>query len=315
MNDLNHCRECELAMELRELDLNLLLVFDHMLKHKRVSEVAGKLGLSQPAISNALARLRRHLGDELFLRTPRGMEPTPFASQLAEPVAYAMDALHTALNQQLLFDPAASTRRFTIAMTDIGEIYFTPPLMELLARTAPGVTISTVRNTAVNLRDEMEAGRVDLAIGLLPQLKTGIFQRRLFLQRYVCIFGQKHPLARKRGLSLKDFCEAEHVLVQAEGTGHGRADDVIAAQGIARHVRLTVPHFVAVGHILSSTTMIATVPERLAQSIAAPFGLIWRPHPVALPEVAINMVWHAKFQRDPASQWLRATVFGKFAGP
>jgi DNA-binding transcriptional LysR family regulator len=228
-------------------------------------------------------------------------------------VAYAMGALHAALNQQLVFDPATSARTFTIAMTDIGEIYFTPPLMDLLSRAAPGVTISTVRNTTVNLRDEMETGRVDLAIGLLPRLKTGIFQRRLFLQRYVCIFGAKHPLARKRTLSLEDFCAADHVLVQAEGTGHGRADDLMAARGIARRVRLTVPHFVAVGHILRSTRMIATVPERLAQSIAEPFGLVWRPHPVALPEVAINMVWHAKFQRDSGNQWLRETLFNKFS--
>lgn len=300
-------------MNLRDIDLNLLLVFDQMLKEERVCDVAAKLGLSQPAISNALARLRRLLGDELFLRTPRGMVPTPFALELAEPVAYAMGLLHTALNQQLVFDPGTSRRRFTIAMTDIGEIYFTPRLMDLLSRAAPGVTISTVRNTALNLRDEMGEGRVDLAIGLLPQLKAGMFQRRLFLQRYVCIFGNKHPFARKRGVSLKDFFSAEHVLVKAVDTGHGRADDVIAAQGIARRVRLTVPHFVAVGHILQSTQMIATVPERLAQSIAAPFGLVWRPHPVALPEIAINMFWHAKFQRDPANQWLRGTLFDEFA--
>lgn len=300
-------------MELRDIDLNLLLVFDRLLKERRVSNVAESLGLSQPAISNALARLRRILGDELFLRTPRGMEPTPFALELAEPVAYAMGALHTALNQQLVFDPATSTRAFTIAMTDIGEIYFMPTLMEVLAREAPGVTISTVRNTAVNLRDEMEAGRVDLAIGLLPRLKTGIFQRRLFLQRYVCLFGAKHPLARKRSISLEDFCAADHVLVKAEGTGHGRADDLMSARGIARRVRLTVPHFVAVGHILHSTQMIATVTERLAQSIAEPFDLVWRPHPVALPEVAINVVWHARFQRDAGNRWLRETVFEKFS--
>lgn len=302
-------------MELQDIDLNLLLVFDRLLKEKRVSDVAANLGVSQPAISNALARLRRLLGDELFLRTPRGMEPTPFASELAEPVAYALGALHTALNQRLVFDPGTSTRRFTIAMTDIGEIYFTPPLMGLLARAAPGVTISTVRNTAGNLHDEMEAGRVDVAIGLLPRLKTGIFQRRLFLQRYVCIFSGEHPLARRRGLSLKDFCGADHVLVKAEGTGHGRADDAMVAQGIARRVRLTVPHFVAVGHILRSTDMIATVPERLAHSIAEPFGLVWRAHPVPLPEIAINMVWHAKFQRDVGNQWLRQTLFDKFVDP
>ena len=132
-------------MELREIDLNLLLVFDQMLKQKRVSDVAATLGLSQPAISNALSRLRRLLGDELFLRTPRGMEPPPFASELAEPVAFALAALHTALNHRLLFDPGSSNRTFTIAMTDIGEICFLPTLMEELAKVAPDVTMSTAR--------------------------------------------------------------------------------------------------------------------------------------------------------------------------
>ncbi|CAN7559705.1 LysR family transcriptional regulator [Variovorax sp. LjRoot84] len=300
-------------MELRDIDLNLLLVFDRILAEKRVSAVAESLGLSQPAISNALARLRRAFGDELFLRTARGMEPTPFALQLAEPVAYAMGTLHGALNQQTVFDPATSTRSFTLAMTDIGEIYFAPVLMEVLSRAAPGVTISTVRNTAVNLRDAMEAGQVDIAIGLLPQLKASIFQRRLFKQRYVCLFSATHALATKPKLTLKDFCAAEHLLVKAAGTGHGQVDELMAAQGVARRIRLTVPHFVAIGHILRSTPMIATVPERLAQSIAEPFGLVWRTHPVALPQIAINAFWHARFHRDPGNQWLRGVLFDRFA--
>lgn len=225
-----------------------------------------------------------------------------------------MGALHTALNQQVVFDPATSTRAFTIAMTDIGEIYFTPKLMEALSTTAPGVTISTLRNnTATHLREELESGHVDIAIGLLPQLKAGVFQRRLFLQRYVCLFSGTHALARKRSVSLKDFGAADHVLVQAAGTGHGKADDVMAAQGIHRHIRLKVPHFVAIGHILRSSAMIATVPERLAQSIAEPFGLVWRPHPVALPQIAINLFWHAKVHRDPGNQWLRGLLFDNFA--
>lgn len=301
-------------MQLKDIDLNLLLVFDRMLAEKRVSAVAESLGLSQPAISNALARLRKLLGDELFLRTARGMEPTPFALQLAEPVAYAMGALHSALNQQVMFDPITSTRSFTLAMTDIGEIYFTPKLMETLSGAAPGVTISTVRNnTATSLRDELEAGHVDIAIGLLPQLKAGVFQRRLFLQRYVCLFSGTHPLAGKRSVSPKDFSAADHVLVQAAGTGHGKADDVMAAQGIQRRIRLRVPHFVAIGHILRSSEMIATVPERLAQSIAEPFGLVWRPHPVPLPQIAINLFWHAKVHRDPGNQWLRGVLFDNFS--
>jgi DNA-binding transcriptional LysR family regulator len=168
-------------------------------------------------------------------------------------------------------------------------------------------------NTAASLRDELEAGHVDIAIGLLPQLKAGVFQRRLFLQRYVCIFSKEHPLARKRSVSLKDFSAADHVQVQAAGTGHGKADDVMAAQGIHRRIKLKVPHFVAIGHILRSSDMIATVPERLAQSIAEPFGLVWRPHPVALPQIAINLFWHAKAHRDPGNQWLRGLLFDNFA--
>ncbi|MDF6661923.1 LysR substrate-binding domain-containing protein, partial [Escherichia coli] len=127
---------------------------------------------------------------------------------------------YNSLNATTKFDPKTSTRAFTIAMTDIGEIYFLPSLMRRLEKDAPGVTISTVRNHADTLRDEMEAGRVDLAIGFLPDLKAGFFQRRLFKQRYVCLFRKGHPLARN-GMTMKSFLEAEHVSIVAEGTGHG----------------------------------------------------------------------------------------------
>src|SRR5437879_6472533 len=158
-------------MNLRDIDLNLLVVFIQLLVDRRVSAVAQSLGITQPAVSNALMRLRRHLDDDLFLRTSKGMEPTPFAAQLAEPVAYALGTLHSALNQRASFNAYTSTRGFVLGMTDIGEIYFLPSLMEVLARIAPKVSISTVRNAATNLKDDMEAGRVDLALGLIPDLK------------------------------------------------------------------------------------------------------------------------------------------------
>jgi DNA-binding transcriptional LysR family regulator len=295
-------------MDLKDIDLNLLVVFNQLLVERRVSKVADNLGLSQPAVSNALARLRKLTDDTLFLRTTRGMEPTPYAQQLAEPVAYALGILHSAVNQKTSFDPPTAKRSFTIGMTDIGEIYFLPSLMEELARTAPGVTISTVRNTAVNLRDEMEAGRIHLAIGLLPQLKAGFLQRRLFRQRYVCMFRKGHRLDKRR-LSLAEFSSADHVVVVSEGTGHGKVDELLERSGVARNVRLTVPHFVAVGHILHSSDMVATVPERLAQALVGPFELAYVAHPATLPEIAINMFWHAKFHKDPANEWLRGLVY------
>jgi DNA-binding transcriptional LysR family regulator len=299
-------------MNLKDIDLNLLVVFNQLFTEKSVSAVAANLNLTQPAISNALSRLRRMLGDELFLRTSRGMEPTPYASQLAEPIAFALGTLHDTLNRRSDFDPARSTRKLTLAMTDIGEIYFLPQLMDSLSRLAPGVTISTVRNTAVNLSDEIEAGKVQLAMGLLPQLKSGYFQRRLFQQRYVCMFRKGHAMDRQQ-ISVEEFSAAQHVVVIAEGTGHATVDESIQRRGIRRNVRLTVPHFVALGHILASTDMVATVPERYAQACLQPFDLRYVPHPVPLPTIGINLFWHAKFHRDPENQWLRSVVFDLFS--
>lgn len=298
-------------MELSEVDLNQLVLFQQLMVERRVSRVAESLGLTQPAVSNTLAKLRKQFGDELFVRTPAGMMPTPFAEQLAEPIGYALGMIHSGLNQHRAFDPATVKRAITVGMTDIGEIVFLPALVDRLRREAPGIALNTVRNSATNLRDDMEAGKVDLAIGPLPQLKAGFFQRRLFRQRYVCLFRQGHPLARKR-LSLADFKAAEHLTVVSAGTGHGKVDELIRRAGIERIVRLTIPHFVSVGHILQRTDLMATVTERLAESLAEPFGLTHRPHPVDLPEIAINVFWHAKVHRSPAHQWLRTVVFELF---
>jgi DNA-binding transcriptional LysR family regulator len=298
-------------MELSDIDLNQLLLFHQLMVHRRVSKVAEVLGITQPAVSNSLARLRRQFGDELFLRTPGGMLPTPFAEQLAEPLGYALGMIHSGLNPQTRFEPASARRAVTIGMTDIGEIVFLPALVERLNREAPGLTLNTQRNTAGTLREDMEAGRVDLAIGLLPQLRANFFQRRLFRQRYVCLFRQGHALDRKR-LSLADFRAAAHLSVVSAGTGHHIVDDLLRKAGIERDIRLTVPHFVGVGHILQRSDLVASVPERLATHLAVPFGLTSRPHPAKLPDIGINVFWHARQHRSPANQWLRRVVFELF---
>jgi DNA-binding transcriptional LysR family regulator len=298
-------------MELSDIDLNQLVLFQQLMVERRVSKVAENLGLTQPAVSNTLAKLRRQFGDDLFVRTPAGMMPTPFAEALAEPIGYALGMIHSGLNQHSRFDPASVKRSVTIGMTDIGEIVFLPRLVERLRQEAPGVSLGTVRTTATSLRDDMESGKVDLAIGPLPQLKAGFFQRRLFRQRYVCLFRKGHALDRKR-LTLSDFKAAEHLVIVSAGTGHGKVDDLIRRAGVDRTVRLTIPHFVSVGHLLRRTDMVTTVTERLAESLVEPFDLTYRPHPIDLPEIAINVFWHAKVHRSPAHQWLRGVVFDLF---
>lgn len=299
-------------MNLQDIDLNLLVIFSELLRQRRVSAVADALGISQPGVSNALARLRKVLGDELFLRTSKGMVPTPLAESLAEPIAYALGTIHDTLNARAKFDPSSTHRAFTVAMTDIGEIYFLPDLMRRLSEIAPGVTISTVRNHADTLREEMEVGRVDLAVGFLPGLKSGFFQRRLFKQRYVCLFRAAHPFANST-MTMKTFLQAEHVSIVAEGTGHGMVDATFQRAGVTRNVRLCVPHFVAVGHILQTTDLVAVVPEAYAEKTLAPFDLRSAPCPVKIPDITVNVLWHARNHRDPSSQWLRQVVFDEFS--
>lgn len=299
-------------MNLKDVDLNLLVVFNELHKHGRVSAAAESLGISQPGVSNALSRLRKLLGDELFLRTSRGMVPTPYAESLVQPIADALAALQGTLNARVAFDPARSERAFVIGVNDVGETYFLPRLMRALDQVAPGVTIRTVRTTSIDVRDEMERGRMDLAMGFLPGLKGGFFQRRLFRQPYVCIFRQDHPLARS-GVSARQFRAAEHVAIVSEGTGHGVVDEVIARAGIRRRLRLTVPHFMAVGPVLQATDMIAVVPQRFADCACGPFGLAAAPCPVKIPESVINVFWHARNHREAANQWLRQVVVDVFA--
>jgi DNA-binding transcriptional LysR family regulator len=295
----------ERRMELAKLDLNLLLVFHHLLIVKRVSTVANILGMSQPAVSSALGRLRTSLDDELFIRTQSGMTPTPYALQLAEPVAVALDVLQQALNVRGAFDPKTSTRNFTIALTDVGEMYFLPVLVNALATAAPGVTLQIVSVAQTSLKEDMSTGKVDLAMGLLPQLQAGFFQQSLFKQKYICLMRKKHPLAARQTVSVSALFSAEHVRVLATGTGHGRIDLVLDKQKHNRNVRLTVPHYVALGDVLQHSNLVAMVPERFAQRIVKPFDLVMRDLPLQLEESPIQQCWHGRLHRDPGHRWLR----------
>ncbi len=300
-------------MDIKDVDLNLLVIFQQLLRERRVSTVAVNLGLTQPTVSNALNRLRQQLGDELFLRTSKGMEPTAYAMQLAEPIGYALSAIQETLNQRTRFEPANSQRKFIVGMNDIGEIYFLPKLMELLAKIAPGISLSTIRTTGSNLAEDMEAGRIDLAIGWLPHLKSGFFQRRLFVQEHVCLFRSGHLFDKKSALTKDDYEAAHHVVVSAVGTGHATVDASIGKLGIKRKAILTVPHFVAIGHILATTDMIATVPERFARHCVEPFKLRYVDLPLKLPEIGVNVFWHSRFHKEPGNQWLRGVIFDRFS--
>jgi DNA-binding transcriptional LysR family regulator len=299
------------VIEPHDIDLNLLAVFQEVYRERQISSAARRLNLSQSAVSNALARLRRLFGDELFVRTGQGMQPTPFAQGLAEPVGAALAQVALALNQRSAFDPATSTRRFTIAMTDVGEVHFMPALIERCRVAAPQVQISSRRAGGMVLKDEMESGRVDLAIGPFEDVSEALYQRLLFRQPYVSMVRRGHPLTGGE-LDLARFAAAEHLLVDSNESPYDRINQLLAKAGIGASTRFRVPHFTAVPYIVQSSDLVVTVPQKLAERAGPPFGLAWIVPPLALPALQTNMFWHRRYNQDPGNGWLRGLVLESF---
>jgi DNA-binding transcriptional LysR family regulator len=297
--------------QLHEIDLNLLVVLRTLLREQHVSRTAYALNLSQPAVSGALVRLRKLFGDVLFERTLQGMQPTPFAREIAPQVEAALVALESTINFQQDFVPRAASRRFNIGMSDIGEIYFLPKLIQSLAVDAPGVTVSTIRNATVDLRSDLESGQVDMAVGFLPQLKAGFMQRRLFSQHYVCLIRSRASIARGE-MTLSKMLTVPHAVVVSDETGHNTVDAVLQKSGVRRHIAVYVPHFVALPYILAENDLMAIVPAKFAQRCSERFDLIACPPPLALPAFQINLFWHKRFHADPGNAWLRNHLFETF---
>lgn len=291
-------------MDLARLDLNLLRVFDAVYTHRNVSAAAAALAMSQPAVSNALKRLRREFADELFTRAPQGMNPTPAADRAAATVAQALALLREGLEPGAAFDPAKARRGFTVIMSDIGEIVFLPDLLRFLETAAPQVRIEAVTLPVKEARLAMEAGAVDLAVGFLPDLKAGFYQQRLFEQKYVCMLREGHPRAGDT-MTMKNFLAARHAVVNAQGTGHGIVEAMFERAGLAPEMVVRLPHFLAAPMVVAATDLIATVPQKLGAAYARVLPLRLLPHPLKIPAFQVNQYWHRRYHKDPANQWLR----------
>lgn len=186
-----------------------------------------------------------------------------------------------------------------------------PWLINTLLKIAPGISVITLRSKA-GLAEALANGDVDLAVGLLPALQADFYQRRLFHHRYICACHENHPIT-KHPMTRARFCEYGHISIVAANTGHGEIDAYMYLADLVRDIRLEVPQFVAMGHILQNTDLISTVPERFANACLGPFGLKTMPLPVTMPEIAINLFWNARFNRDPTNKWLRQITFDLFS--
>ncbi|SHM47052.1 DNA-binding transcriptional regulator, LysR family [Duganella sacchari] len=290
---------------LRRLDLNLLVTLDVLLAEHNVTRAAERLNFSQPSISVHLAKLRDIFGDPLLLPGPRGMRPTARAEALREPLKQALEALGRAVSPAAAFDPARADNTWRVAATDYGESTIVLPAMASLRAAAPGTRLAVMELAPNHIARQAEQGVIDLAFHITEEAPPGMRHRLLFEERYVLAGRAGHPRL-KRKPTLKQLCELEHVIVSPDGGGFsGITDTVLAQAGLTRRVVLSVPHFLFVISALTSTDLVAMLPERLVRGNTA---LRTVEAPVALPGYEMAMLWHERVHRDPAHQWLREHI-------
>jgi DNA-binding transcriptional LysR family regulator len=291
-------------MNSQNFDLNLLAVFDAVLAEGSISRAAVRLGLSQPATSNAIARLRKVTGDRLFVRLANGMAPTPYAARIAGPIRQGLATIRVSLAESQDFDAATSDRLFILYLTDLGEAYFLPRLLARLGRIAPGVRIRTLPMPPQAAGDALKSGEVDLAVGNLPDLQAGFYQQRLFREHYVCVVGRDHPATGSR-ISARRFAAARHVIVAPAGTGHGIIERSLVERGLADRIALRVQNFLVLPSIVAATDLIALVPHSVGSQLSLQNDVKLLAVPISIPAFDVKQCWHERFHDDIGNRWLR----------
>lgn len=291
-------------MDISKLDLNLLPVFEALYIERNVTRAGRRVGLSQPSMSNALVRLRSQCGDPLFVRTQVGMEPTPFAMELSVTVLRALDLVRNGLEQAVGFDPATTTRSFTLLMSDFAQFLVLPPLVSRLKQDAPGVDLHVSNIPREQYRVALERGDADLAVGNLQELNNGFHQAELWVDQHVCVMGRDF---RKAGpdITMDEYLNARHLVVSANRTDLGIDTDV-EMLGRRRDIALSVPNYLVLANVLAQSDLVVTVPEVIAHAVTASPGVMWCPLPFNTPPSHIRQFWHPRFHADTANTWLRS---------
>jgi DNA-binding transcriptional LysR family regulator len=298
-------------MNLRNIDLNLLVTLDALLAEPNVTRASRRLHLSQPAVSSQLARLRLVFDDPLLVPAAngRGMTPTPRALELAEPLREALHDLEAAMYGPAMFDPCSDSRRFVIATTDNGIVTLGLPLVERLRQLAgPGIQLAFVMVQAQHIVGQLERGEVDLLIGSRHMLPSALKSRKLYDERFVMIQRKRHPRGRKP-LTLKAYCSLRHVLCSiAGGSFHGFMDEHLEALGQRRNVVLSLQSFTLIPELVAGSDYVATLPQKIAERYRDQLDIFELPFPAR--GFSMFAAWHARSHADPAHRWLRGQLLG-----
>lgn len=292
------------------IDLNLLLAFESLVEERHVGRAAKRVGLSQPAFSNAIARLRTRLGDPLFVRTSQGMVPTPRAERLAGPIRAALAQLRQTFEAPQTFNPATSSQRFRIGMSDDVELRLAPVLAQSMFSGELQMQTRRLEWLFTVPENELRNGTLDLAIGYFPDaryLSSNFIMEPLTEERNVVIARRGHSIWKQR-LTLERFTRLDHAAVMYRNQPWGLIDNELAARGLRRRLRLALPHCLSVLHAVASSNLVACIQESVVNLFGRSLGLLARPEPLGLPPFVLRMVWHKQRHDDPAQEWLRNLI-------
>jgi len=298
-------------VHLGALDLNLLVALDALVAERSVTRAAEKVGITQSAMSHALARLRALTGDPLLVRSSSGMVLTARAEALGPPIRRALEDVSRALAPPVPFDPMTARGRFVIGTSDYAELVLLPRLVARLEREAPGIDLR-VRALEDPASTQLASGAIDVAIAPVRpnDAAPGVLAKRLFDESFVCVVRKGHPLAKKK-LTPARLAQAKHALIAPRETEGGFVDEALAKLGLARRVAVAVPHFLIAPHVVASSDLVLTLAARVAHVLAKPLELavLAPPRDLALPGFTISALWHERTQNDPAQRWARALLF------
>lgn len=300
-------------LPLRTLDLNLLKVFDVVMVERNVTRAAARLAMTQPAVSNAMRRLRESTRQELFVPHAGGVTPTAAAQALWPVVRESLQRLHEVLGTED-FDPEAAGQSFTIAMADATAALFVPVLVAALQRQRSGVSLFFVPLNTRDPRSLLEHGQADAAVGYFPDVNAALQVEgadsatrnlALYTCRYVCVMRREHPLAQPGALTLQAYCAAQHVRVSIAGRPRGFVDDALAALGLKRRVVATVNQFSTAGSVVQNTDLLTVLPRSFLPATGYQAQLAVSELPFVLPKIDVGVLWHRRHERSPAHRWLR----------
>lgn len=288
-------------MNLNKVDLNLFIVFDAIYTEANLTRAGQIVGITQPAVSNALSRLRETFNDPLFVRTAQGMVPTPMAQNIIGPVRNALQLLRVSVQESRIFNPLQANKTFRISMTDLIEAVILPPLFQRLRRQAPAVQIESFLAKRRETTKELAAGRIDFAVDAPLNTDPQVRHVKLLEDRYVCAMRKGHPLAKDK-LSLDDYLSLTHIHISSRRSGLGLVDLALGKMGIQRKIALRSQHYLMASQVMQQTDMAMTVPE----SFAHRHGLHAVDLPVNdVPAQETHLYWHESTDQDPANRWMR----------